>query len=60
MASPIGLDPGYIAALARLRARNSLLELVGPARRDEVDAIRWQIDPWSSARKQSPCITEFV
>jgi superfamily II DNA/RNA helicase len=46
MASPIGLDPGYIAALTRLRARNSLLELVGPARRDEVDAIRWQIDPW--------------
>jgi hypothetical protein len=46
MASPVEPDPGYVASLARLRARNSLLELVGPARRDEVDAIRWQLDPW--------------
>ena len=35
-----------VADLWGMRARNSLLELVGPARRDEVDAIRWQIDQW--------------
>lgn len=43
----LATDRQYLGALSRLRARVSLAELVGPERRSEVDAINWQLDPWT-------------
>ncbi len=42
----LAADDRYLSAISRLRARVSLTELVGRERRQEVDAINWQLDPW--------------